>query len=104
MSLPSTHVLSRHASAHLMEEIVHLWELTIMTPYLNKDTKLQMKVKFEFWNQQVVESGRKGDSSIHVYIFIVFFFSKLVKVCLKLALKLGHPARFSKNIFDWICF
>lgn len=72
MSLPSTHVLSRHASAHLMEEIVHLWELTIMTPYLNKDTKLQMKVKFEFWNQQVVESGRKGDSSIHVYIFIVF--------------------------------
>ena len=60
MSLPSTHILSRHASAHLMEEIVQLWELTIMTPYINKDTKLQMKLKFEFWNQQVVESGRKG--------------------------------------------
>ena len=66
--LPSTHELSRHASAHLMEEIVHLWELTIMTPYLNKDNKLQMKLKFEFWNQQVIEAGRKGKRDIFLLL------------------------------------
>jgi len=57
-----------------MEEIVHMWELTIMMPHLDKDTKLQMKLKFEFWNQQVIEAGRKGIVFRVMLCFLFCFF------------------------------
>ena len=57
-ALDTRAIETRLSSPH--GEIVHLWELTIMMPHLDKDTKLQMKLKFEFWNQQVIEAARKG--------------------------------------------
>ena len=58
--LHSSNDMSRHASAHLMEEIVLLWELTVMSPYISTKEKLDVKLKLETLDKQVIDAAKKG--------------------------------------------
>ena len=52
--------ISRHASAHLMEEVVHLWELAVMMPYISFAEKSSLKSRFEAWDKQIIDAAKKG--------------------------------------------
>ena len=52
--------VSRHASSNLMEELVLLWELTMMNPYISEEEKGFMKLRLQEWNTQLLEAARKG--------------------------------------------
>lgn len=56
----SAHHICRYASAHLMEEIVLLWELTVMVPYLPAEEKLNMKYQLQVWNHQIETAAIKN--------------------------------------------
>lgn len=57
----SAHHICRYASAHLMEEIVLLWELAVMVPYLPAEEKLNMKYQLQVWNHQIETAAIKND-------------------------------------------
>ena len=52
--------ISKHASAHLMDEVVYVWQLAVMMPYLCPMEKESLKQRFEVWNSQIVEAAKKG--------------------------------------------
>ena len=43
-----------------MDEVVHLWQLAVMMPYLCPAEKEYLKNKFEVWNSQIVDAAKKG--------------------------------------------
>ena len=44
-----------------MDEIVHLWELIIMSPSLSAQEKVKIMLKLQTWNAQVKDAARKGN-------------------------------------------
>ena len=45
-----------------MEEIVHLWQLAVMDPYISVEEKEEMRDQLEAWNKKVVMAAKKGFS------------------------------------------
>lgn len=43
-----------------MEEIVHLWQLAVIDPYIQVEEKEEMRNQLEMWNKKVVMAAKKG--------------------------------------------
>ncbi|XP_047136494.1 zinc finger SWIM domain-containing protein 8 isoform X1 [Hydra vulgaris] len=69
--LHSKRDLARHSSAHLMDEIVKLWELIVMSPHLSAQEKANIMLKLQTWNDQVKDAARKGQGQTNSNSFNV---------------------------------